>query len=444
MNEKGLKISRRQVLGGLAGAAFPLLVPSTLFGATAPSNRINIALVGLGRQARHANLKPFLDSKYTVVTALCDVDAWRLAQAKEEVDRHYGNADCKTFKDWREVVARNDIDAIMNSTPDHWHVPISLAAVRAGKHVSCEKPLTLSVEEGRLLADAVKRRGVVFRTDTECRSNPVMHRAAELVRNGLIGKLKHAEVGVPTGDVAGGKADPMPVPDGLDYGMWLGPALEKPYTLDRVHPQQSLDRPGWMRCRDTCEGMITNWGTHVLDVFQLAHNSEHTGPVEVEGTGQYPEAGSGLWNVLLNFKARFRYADGVTVDYGTRDAAYIRFEGEEGWLQAVWMTGGDLKEGLTASSEKILQVELKDGDVRLPQRADKEDFIYGIRTGKPVMIDAETGHRACSMGQIAHIAVQSGRKLAWNPDTERFVDDEKANAMLVRTIRGDWMKIGEK
>jgi predicted dehydrogenase len=435
-------ISRRQVLKGMAAAAFPLILPSTAFGADAPSKRINVVMIGLGRQARHANLKPFLESDYTKVVALCDVDAWRLANAKEAVDKFYGNADCKAYRDWREVIARDDIDAVMNSTPDHWHVPISLAAVRAGKHVSCEKPLTLSIAEGRMLADAVKQKGVVFRTDTECRSNPIMRGAAELVLNGRIGKLKHAKVGVPTGDVAGGNAAPMPVPEGLDYNMWLGPAPEKPYTLDRVHPRQDFGRPGWMRCRDYCEGMITNWGTHVLDVFQLAHQSEHSGPVEVEATGEYPAEGSGLWNVLVNFKAHFRYADGVTVDYGTDEGAYIRFEGEEGWIQANWLSDGNLKAGLTASSESILQAGPKEGGIVLPQRADKEDFIYGIRTGQPVMIDAETGHRACSMGQMAHIALQTGRKLAWDPDKERFADDEKANAMLVRAIRGDWMKYG--
>ena len=434
------RISRRQVLKGIAGTAFAMVLPSRLFGANAPSKRINVALIGLGRQARYANLKPFLQSEHTVVTALCDVDGWRLAQAKEDVDKHYGNSDCKTYRDWREVIARKDVDAVMNSTPDHWHVPISLAAVKAGKHVSCEKPLTLSVAEGRMLADAVKERGVVFRTDTECRSNVRMHQAAELVLNGFIGKLKHAKVGVPTGDVAGGQANPMPVPEGLDYGMWLGPAPEKPYTLDRVHPRQGYGRPGWMRCRDYCEGMITNWGTHVLDVFQLAHQSERTGPVEVEGTGEYPAKGSGLWNVLLNFKARFRCADGVTVDYGTDDAAYVRFEGEEGWIQATWTSGGNLKEGLTASSEKLLLAKPKDGGIRLPQRADKEDFIYAIRTGQPVMIDAEVGHRTCSLGQIAHIAIQTGRRLAWDPGKERFADDERANALLERPIRGNWMK----
>ncbi len=433
-------ISRRQALKGMAAAAFPMILPSTVFGASAPSKRINVAMIGLGRQARHANLKPFLESGHTKVVALCDVDAWRLANAKEEVDKFYGNGDCRTYRDWREVIARDDIDAVINSTPDHWHVPISLAAVRAGKHVSCEKPLTLSIAEGRILADSVKQKGVVFRTDTECRSNDIMRKSAELVRNGYIGRLKHAIVTVPTGDIAGGDGTPMPVPEGLDYEMWLGPAPDRPYALDHVHPRGDFGRPGWMRCRDYCEGMITNWGAHVLDVFQLAHNSEHGGPVEVEGTGEYPAPGSGLWNVLLNFKARFRYADGVTVDYVTGEAAGIRFEGEEGWIQAVWLSDGNLQAGLTASNEAILKAEPKPDGIVLPRRADKEDFIYAIRTGQPVMIDAETGHRACSMGQIAHIAVQTGRKLAWDPEKERFAGDEQANAMLVRAYRSDWIK----
>ena len=269
--------TRRQALGalGVAGAisAFPTIVPSNVFGKNAPSNRITIGMIGMGRQARMINLKTLLNMDDVQVVAVCDVDRWRLDNAKQDVDVFYGNRDCKVHIDWREVIARDDVDAIMNSTPDHWHVPISLAAVRHGKHVSCEKPLTLSIAEGRLLADAVSKHKVTFRTDSECRSNGYMHKTAQLVRNGYLGTVKRIEVGVPAGDVAGGKADPVPVPDELNYDMWLGPAPEKPYAVDRVHPSKSYGRPGWMRCRDTCEGMITNWGTHVLDVAQQVNDS---------------------------------------------------------------------------------------------------------------------------------------------------------------------------
>lgn len=440
MSKTAGRISRRGAMKAMAATAVPMILPSRVFGADAPSKRIAVAMIGMGRQAMYANLKPFLFSEQCSVVAVCDPDAWRLNEAKQAVDTHYGNSDCKAYRDYREVLARDDIDAIMNSTPDHWHVPISLAAVRRGKHVSCEKPLTLSVAEGRVLADAVRDRKVVFRTDTECRSNAYMVKAAELVRNGYIGKLKRIEATVPAGDEPGGNANEMPVPEELDYDLWLGPAPLKPYTLDRVHPRKSLDRPGWMRCRDTCEGMITNWGTHLLDVAQLAHDTERTGPVEVEGTGEYPKPGSGLWNVLLNFKARFRFADGIEIDYSTSDAPYVRFEGEEGWIQSTWFSGGAHKEGLTASSNALLKTKLKDSDIHLPKRMDKEDFINGILTGEPVMCDAEIGHRTCSLGQIAHIAIQRGHKLQWDPKAERFTNDDAANALLERPIRGDWMK----
>ena len=437
ISHSGTGYTRRQVLSqiGAAGAlaAFPTIVPSTVFGKAAPSNRIAVAMIGMGRQALYANLKPFLNSDDAKVVAVCDVDRWRLDKAKEAVDKHYGNTACRAYADWREVLARDDIDAVMNSTPDHWHVPISLAAVRRGMHVSCEKPLTLSVAEGRALADAVKKAGVTFRTDSECRTNSYMHKTAELVRNGYIGKIKRIEVGVPTGDVGGGNARAMPVPEELDYDMWVGPAPMKPYTLDRVHTPHSYKRPGWMRCRDTCEGMVTNWGTHTLDVTQQIHNSERTGPVSVEGKGQYPEPGSGLWGVLLNFQVQYRYADGVVVDYHTAKGAFIRVEGEDGWIHAPWLGGQ-----MTASDPKILRIRLKDSDLHLPQRQDKEDFLYGIKTGGETMADAEVGHRTCSMCQLGHIAIQLGRPLQWDPKRERFYDSIKANEMLHKTYRTPW------
>jgi myo-inositol 2-dehydrogenase / D-chiro-inositol 1-dehydrogenase len=434
---KGTFYTRREVLRTLGGAgvltAFPTIVPSSVFGKNAPSNRITIGMVGMGRQALYANLKPFLFSDEAQVVAVCDVDKWRLDKAKGEVDKHYDNRACLATTDWREVIRRDDIDAIMNSTPDHWHVPISVAAVRRGKHVSCEKPLTLSIAEGRVLADAVKKHGVTFRTDSECRTDSYMHRISELVRNGYVGKIKRIEVGVPTGDIAGGKTTPMPIPEELDYDMWTGPAPEKPYTTDRVHPPHSHNRPGWMRCRDTCEGMVTNWGAHTLDVTQSIHNSERTGPVSVEGQGEYPAPGSGLWNVLLNFQVQYRYADGVVVDYHTDKGAFIRVEGEDGWIHAPWLGGQ-----MTASDPAILRIKLKDSDIHLPQRQDKEDFLYGIKNQATTMADAEVGHRTCSMCQIAHIAIQRGCKLQWNPARELFIDDGPANEMLHRPYRKPW------
>jgi len=391
-------------------------------------------MVGMGRQANYSNVVAFLHADDARVVAVCDVDRWRLNNAKKKVDARYKTTDCLATTDWRDIVARDDIDAVMISTNDQWHVPISLAAVRAGKHVCCEKPLTLSVAEGRVLADAAKERGIVFRTDTECRTHGYMHKIAQLARNGYLGRIRRVEVGVPKADGPGGNPAPMPVPPELDYDMWLGPAPKKPYTLNRVHPPRSYGRPGWMRCRDTCQGVVTNWGTHLLDVAQLALDTERTGPVSVEGTGKFPEPGSGLWDVLYEFKVQFVYANGVVLDYVT-DTPYIRVEGDAGWMHARWLN----KEGLTASDPKLIRLKLKDSDLHLPQRMDKQDFLYCIKKGAPQesMIDAEVGHRTCSMGQIAEIAIRLGKKLHWDPARERF-DDAEANKLLTKTYRDPW------
>ena len=394
-------------------------------------------MIGVGRQGTKVNLRTLLGRTDVQIVSVCDVDKWRMDNAKKMVDGEYGDKGCRADSDWREVLGRDDIDAIVNSTTDCWHVPISLAAVRKGKHVCCEKPLTLSIEEGRILADAVEEQGVVFRTDSECRSHSYMHKTAELVRNGYIGKIKRFEIGVPRGDIAGGKLNPTAPPPELDYDMWLGPTEKKPYTVDAVHPVKSYGRPGWMRCRDTCEGMITNWGTHVLDVAQLVNNSERTGPVSVEGTGTYPDPGSGIWNVLIDFNVQFKYADGITMDYIIDKAgAYLRVEGEEGWIHANWHRKG----GFQASDINILRTRLKAGDLRIPQRGDKDDFIHCIKKNAPneSMADAEVGHRSCSMGQIAHIAIQRGKKMEWDPKTERFAGDDKANKMLSKAYREPW------
>jgi len=427
-------ISRRKALVGLAAGAMPLIIPSRLLGRDSPANRINLLMIGTGRQGYAANLPTLLGMPAVKVVAVCDVDRERAALAKAKVDAHYGNSDCKVFADFREALGHPGLDAVMNSTPDHWHALISLAAIRKGLHVSCEKPLTRYLAEGQLLAMAAREKGVVFRTDTECRSHSYMTKTADLAINGYLGKITRFEVGVPR-EVPGplGNPKPMPVPDGLDYPMWLGPAPLREYTLDRVHQKNIASRPGWMRILDYCEGMISNWGTHLIDVAQLINGSERSGPVAVEGSGHYPEPGSGLWNTLVDFKGRFRYANGVVLDY-LMDVPYLRVEGDEGWIQAHWNSPG----GLKASDPNILRIKLKDTDRRVPTRGDKEDFIHGIRTGTPVMTDAEIGHRTCSMGQLCHIAIQRGKPLDWDPVAERFTNDPAANELLHGTYRAPW------
>lgn len=285
-------ITRREFLKNSAVAATstallaPTIVPSSVLGTEAPSNRITVGMIGMGRQAVGSNLKFFLHSSDTQVVAVCDVDAWRLDNAQKAVEKHYAEErvsgtfkGCSIYKDFRELLARTDIDTVMISAPDHWHVPMAVAAARAGKDICCEKPLTLNIAEGRALSDTVKRYNRVFRTDSEFRSHSCFQRACELVLNGRIGRVHTIRTGVPAGDEACGPQQEMPVPEELDYELWQGPAPSAPYTEKRVQPRHSYGRPGWMRVLDYCEGMVTNWGAHLNDIAQWGNGTERTGPV---------------------------------------------------------------------------------------------------------------------------------------------------------------------
>lgn len=426
-------LNRREALKRLmlaAGAcSFPAIIPARVRGTNAPSQRINLLMLGMGRQAFQTNLPTLINIPGVQVVAVCDVDRDRAQAGKGAVDAHYGNTDCRAFQDYREAIEMPGLDAVMNSTPDHWHVITSLAAIRKGLHVSCEKPLTRYIAEGRLLAAAAQAAGVVFRTDSECRSHSYMIRTAELALNGYLGTITRFEIGVPREKIGYGDPTPMPVPDSLNYDMWLGPADLRPYSRDRVHPPSDWSRPGWMRVLDYAEGMITNWGTHLIDVANLINGSERTGPISVEGIGTYPPEGS-LWNTLIDFQARYLFANGVIMDHKI-DVPYLRVEGDEGWIQAHWHSEG----GLQAHDPSILRTALRPNDRRVARRSDKGDFINAIKTGAPVMADAEVGHRTCSVAQLGHIAIRRGKRLEWDPQAERFLNDEEANRLLGGSYR---------
>jgi len=424
-----------------AGAATallgPTIVPSSVFGGDTPSSRITIGMIGMGRQAYHSNLKTFLGFSDVQVVAVNDVDAWRLDNAKKAVEKGYAKEKtsgtfkgCSAHKDFREILGRGDIDAVMISTPDHWHVPMATAAARAGKDICCEKPLTLSIAEGRVLSDTVTRYGRVFRTDSEFRSHQCFQKTCELVLNGRIGKVHTIRTGVPAGDIAGAPQPTMPVPEELDYDMWLGPAPQAPYTLHRVHPRRSYDRPGWMRVLDYCEGMVTNWGAHLNDIAQWGNGTERTGPVEIEGTGKFPT--DGLWNVLLSLDIRYKFANGVRMFYSI-SRPYVRFEGDEGWIEADYG-----KRSIKAEPESILKSPIGPNEIHLPLKGEKRDFIDAVKTRGQTLADAEVGHRTTSLCQLGHIAIQTGRKLKWDPDAETFTNDQTANRLLSRPMRSPW------
>jgi predicted dehydrogenase len=448
-------ITRRQFLttASVAACAAPMVIPGSalgLEGKPAPSQRITVGMIGVGRQARAFNVKQFLAMPDVQILAVCDVDTWRLANAKQQVEESYARSQpsgtykgCDTYKDFQQILARKDVDAVMISAPDHWHVPMALAALAAGKDVSLEKPITRSIGEGRKLADATRRSGRVFRVDSELRSYAHIVQAAELVRNGLIGKVHTVTVGVPGSDCGCPPQPEMPVPAELDYELWQGSAPRAPYTEKRVTKPKAYERPGWMRHLYYCDGMITNWTTHWNDGAAFATGLERTGPVEIEATGEYPPPDS-FWNVLVKFEVKMRFADGVRWTYRT-EKPYFKIEGSEGWVYAEY---GQLKvniagrEGYLFFNNKRAKTQPKlmpapaipaDG-IHFYVKTDKQDFIDAVKSRGETLEPAEVGHRVTSLGHLGQIAIQVGGSLKWDPDKERFLGNDRANAMIDRPI----------
>jgi hypothetical protein len=410
-----------------AGIALPYLVrPCALgrAGNVAASERITLGMIGTGSHGRDMNLKTFLTLDDAHVVAVCDVVREQREIAREMVNKKYGNKDCAVYGDFREVLARTDIDAVMISTPDHWHVPISIAAAKAGKDVECEKP-TLTIEQGRQLVETMKRYNRVFQWSTEDRSVDVYHRMCELVRNGRIGKIHTIKVELPSGPDRPGNPQPMPVPDGFDYDLWLGPAPWAPYTKDRC-----LYDFRWIL--DYSGGELTDWGAHLLDGAQWGNDTEHTGPVEVEGKGVFWN--EGLYNTAKEFHIEYTYANGVKlfVDSGTPS---LRFEGSDGWIgNRGW------RAPLQAQPASILDSVIGPNEVHLftcPQ-GEQRNFLDCVKSRQECYFPPEIGQRCFTIAHIGNIAMILGRKLRWDPDREQFVNDDEANRMLGRAMRSPW------
>lgn len=439
-----MKSTRRTFLKhtamGAAGAlVIPAIVPSSVFGSSAPSNRINVAVIGCGRQSVTPNIPQLLSSKHAQLVGVCDIDSWRLANAVKQVNDEYSRQKgtvyngCKAFDDYRKVMQSKDIDAVMISMPDHWHVPMAIEAARSGKHISLEKPISTCIGHGRKLVEAIKKHKVITRNDSEFRILSKFSRAVELVRNGRIGKIQRIYVGVPP-ELNGSALPPqanMTIPGELNYDMWLGTAWEVPYTEMRVHAIKAYGRPGWMRVDSYCNGMISNWGAHLMGIAQWGNDSEYSGPVSVEGSGEFDK---GLWNTLNKFDIHYQYANGVELFFKI-ERPYVRFEGSDGWIEVEYM------DKLTASSQAILDSEIGPGELQIHNLpSDKEDFLMAIKANKPTLEPLETAHRTISMCQLGLISIKTGSKLTWNPDTEEIIGDNAATALLNIPIREKYFK----
>jgi predicted dehydrogenase len=437
------------VIASSVVAGFPAIVPATVFGSTAPSNLINVGAIGTGRISRVHDMPGVWRQEEARIVAVCDLDRRRVEDAQTLVNGYYAKKTGKpydgvtTYGDYRDLLASKDVDAVVISTPDHWHCLIGIHAAEAGKDIYLQKPTSLTIAEGRALSNAVHRSGRIFQIGSQQRSSPQFRYAAELVRNGRIGRLKTVKVGLP-GDPSGEVEPEMPIPKNLDYDAWLGSTPYVYYTEKRVHPQDGYGRPGWLRCEQFGAGMITGWGAHHLDSAHWAMDTEHTGPVEIWGTATFPT--KGLWDVHGDFETHALYASGVEMIVSGAFPNGLRFEGTEGWVfvsrgnEAVTSSDPQAKlkdaQALAASDPKIITSVIGPDEVNLYKSANHHaNWIECVRSRQQPIAPVEVAHRSCSACLLHHMAMKLKRKLHWDPVKERFKNDDEANAMLSRPQR---------
>lgn len=447
---KFIQASSKATASSVLLAGIPSIVPASVFGKNAPSNKINIGQIGCGRIARVHDIPDTIRYDTARFVAVCDVDTRRLNDAKVLVDGYYkektGKAnymDAKMYEDYREMLLNKDIDAVVISTPDHWHSQPAMEAAIAGKDIYLQKPTSLTVKEGQQLRAAVHDNNIILQVGTQQRAMPQFRVAAELVRNGRIGKLHTVKIGLP-GDPAGPEAPAMPVPGNLNFDMWLGSTPEVPYTEIGVHPQNDYGRPGWLRIRNYGAGMITGWGQHHYDSAAWGMNTELTGPISVEALAEFPK--SGLWNVHGDFFVKHEYENGITVYTSGGYLNGIQYIGEDGWI---FVSRGDYaasasdpvdkeksSKALNASDPKILESAIGQNEIHLEKIDDQHgNWLECIKTRKKPVSPIETGHKACTVCLISDIAMQFPHKLNWDPENELFINEPEANAMLHRAQR---------
>lgn len=448
---------KTSVAGAIGGSIIvPTIVPSTVFGASAPSNKINIAAIGLGRISRSHDMPETMKYDAARIIAVCDIDSKRLKEGKHYVEGYYAEktgkknyVDVVMYPDFRELLLNRNIDAVLVSTPDHWHSIPAMEAAKAGKDIYLQKPASLTITEGRALSDTINRTGRILQIGSQQRSAnpwPQFKRACELVRNGRIGKIHTIKIGLP-GDPSGPEELEMPIPGNLNYDMWLGSTPDVYYTEKRIHPQEDYSRPGWLRCEQFGAGMITGWGAHHVDTAHWGMGTEFTGPIEVEAEADFPT--SGLWNVHGSFNVKAKYANGVNMYISGDNPNGVRFEGSEGWI---FVTRGNYavtasdpvsndnnRKSLDASDPKILSSEIGKDEIHLYHSEEQHgNWLDCIKSRKQPVAPAEVGHRSCSACLVSHIAMKLPGKLYWDPMTEKFLDNEKANSMLSRPMRNPW------
>ena len=446
--------SRRSFLKSAAAlAAAPMIVPSSVFGRTAPSNRINLAAIGLGNRGSGNVWQDFVSTQDDVrLVAACDCFASRRTAFAAKVDEFYGGRYCEPMADWRDVLARKDVDGVIISTPDHWHVPLAYHAAKARKDMYVEKPLGVAMAWAFDLRDAVASNEVIFQYGTQQRSSSEFTRAVELVRNGYIGKVRHVDAWCSGMRSPGSYAQvfderfrdtvPAAVPADLDYETWIGPAPMKPYTKSRCTEW------GAYHIYDYALGFIAGWGAHPLDIAQWGLDMDHTSPVVYEGKGEIPEGG--LFDTVDNWDVKCRYADGVTLRFmcdrvakdvpGLMDDPRKRpfldhgttFWGEGGWISVS-------RGFLYASPKELQKARIRDDEKPVIRSSSQGgNFVESIRTRRPTINPLDSAIRSDTISHLSDIAIRLGRAVHWDPAKERIIDDRGATGRLDRPMREPW------
>jgi predicted dehydrogenase len=450
-------LSRRDFLGQcgsamLAVGAFPTLVPASALGAergAAPNGRIAVGCIGVGERCQSI-VGALLDRKDAQIVAICDVKTDALERTKAKIDGQYQNQDCKTYGDFREIVARKDIDAFVVASTDHWHVLHALAAVRAGKDLYLEKPIGLSLGESQVLRREIQKRKRVFQLGTQQRSDRKFRLACELVRNGFIGKLKHINIWAP-GSKPGGSTKQVPPPATLAYDFWLGPAPEKPYTENLT--AWELTKKTWWYNSDYALGFIAGWGIHPMDIALWGADDLAKGRVEVEGRGNFPAEGA--CNTATTWDVHFKFQSGLTMrfvglpngspgekfeqkaEWGQRyrqiEQHGTAFEGSEGWAHVD-------RQRINLEPESLIDLDPEGFKIHLTRSSNHVgNFLDSIRSRKPTVCPIEEGVLSDTFCHLADIAIRLKRKLTYDIKKEKFVDCKEANQRLaVRPFRQPW------
>lgn len=435
VNESRQRVTRRSFIKRVAGAAatvtvLPNVITSKALGADGAvpaSDRVGIGFIGMGKQMG-GHVGAMLGRPMCQVLAVCDVESRRLEKFKTRVDEFYAQRSgkgsytgCAAYRDYRELLARPDIDAVVIATPEHWHALNVVDAARAGKDIYCEKPLSHTIHEARAMVRAVRRYGRVFQTGSQQRSDREFRVACELVRNGRIGKVHtvHVNVGGPPVDcyLAG-----EPIPEGLDWNFWLGPAPWRPYHSDIAPPMEFQGWPNWRSYRDYAGGMMTDWGAHHFDIAQWGLGMDDTGPVEIHPPGAEYE------------RLTYVYANGIAMQHGggSGGKAGVEFIGE---LGRVMVNRGYLE----TDPAHLVDEPLGPNEIHLYEsRGHHDDWLDCIRSRRKPICDVEIGARTITVCHLGNIAYQLKRPLKWDPANECFLGDEEANRMLAKSMRSPW------